>query len=457
MWVYPFGEYCDAAQSHPDAQALPCAIALDRIFNEDFFLGEALQGGLPLNTVVSTANWRAWVNGGASRPGEPSSAGIFILPVSALLSPANFAALEAWEARGARFLIYGSLAGAPQALLSRLGLSLAEPLTGEFEVVGAARRAARPGSADFQSAARDAGDTVSTGALAARIRVTPALDGGGLCEVLAAPHADAATAERAEASLPNKDAQALYPDAQALYPDAQALSCASSPSGARRVLAARRGAFAYVRSVTPCDGINLENRRHFDYAPPTQIFPVERLMRAALAALSGWSFAADLPTPVTPPPRTNLSRHDNAFLFHIYTPDTTASLRVRTPYGAPLLTERETLLRGGEAIWHPDKSWRRECRLFADGQTEGVVSVKTGFAAYPGFAGHLQVKGLENATLRFFPPADFAGSRDGGSTVELVRSNWNMLAEPVAPEWEDTPDGPCAVWRNVTGDIFIGW
>ena len=434
VWVYPFGEYAAHAAD------------LSRIFNEDFFLGEALQGGLPLNTVVSTANWCAWVNGGASRPGEPSSAGIFVIPVSALLSAENFAALEAWEKRGARFLIYGSLAGAPQALLSRLGLSLVEPLTGEFEV-----------TCGDAASGRVLGDASAAGAFAARIRVTPALDGGGLCEVLAAPHADAATAERAEASLPNKDAQALYPDAQALYPDAQALSCAASPSGSRRVLAARRGAFAYVRSVTPCDGINLENRRHFDYAPPTQIFPVERLMRAALAALSGWSFAADLPTPATLPPRTNLSRHDNAFLFHIYTPDTTASLRVRTPYGAPLLTERETLLRCGEAIWHPDKSWRRECRLFADGQAEGVVSVKTGFAAYPGFAGHLQVKGLENATLRFFPPADFAGSSNGGSTVELVRSNWNMLAEPVAPEWEDTPDGPCAMWRNVSGPVYLAW
>ena len=421
VWVYPFGEYCDAAPSHPDAQALPCAIALDRIFNDDFFLGEALQGGLPLNTVVSTANWRAWMNGGASRPGEPSPAGIFILPVSALLSPANFAALEAWEKRGARFLIYGSLAGAPPALLSRLGLALAEPLAGEFEVC------CEPGHSCPPSF-----DTVASSALSARIRVTPAFDGGGLCEV---PH----------------------PDAQALYPDAQALSCAASPSGARRVLAARRGAFAFVRSVTPCDEIHLENRRKFDYAPPTQVFPVERLMRAALAALSGWSFAAALPAPATLPPRTNLSRHDNAFLFHVYTPDTSASLRVRTPYGAPLLTERETLLRGGEAIWHPDKSWRRECRLFADGQAEGVVSVKTSFAAYPGFAGHLQAKGLENATLRFFPPADFAGSHGGGSTVELVRSSWNVLAAPVAPEWENTPDGPCAVWRNVSGPVYIGW
>ena len=454
VWVYPFGEYCDAAPSHPDAQALPCAIALDRIFNEDFFLGEALQGGLPLNTVVSTANWRAWVNGGASRPGEPSSAGIFVIPVSALLFAENFAALEAWEACGARFLIYGSLAGAPQAILSRLGLSLAEPLTGEFEVTcgdaASGRVCGSPGACALPGDFCSVPGTEVPG-LASRIRVTPAFDGGGLCEAPAEGGGELQLAKK-----PRRSGDRL-PSWGASAQPAEILAAAVSSSGARRVLAARRGAFAYVRSVTPCDGINLENRRHFDYAPPTQIFPVERLMRAALAALSGWSFAADLPTPATPPPRTNLSRHDGAFLFHIYTPDTTASLRVRTPYGAPLLTECETLLRGGESIWHPDKSWRRECRLFADGQAEGVVSVKTGFAAYPGFAGHLQVKGLENATLRFFPPADFAGSSNGGSTVELVRSNWNMLAEPVAPEWEDTPDGPCAVWRNVTGDIFIGW
>ena len=42
-------------------------------------------------------------------------------------------------------------------------------------------------------------------------------------------------------------------------------------------------------------------------------------------------------------------------------------------------------------------------------------------------------------------------------SVELVRSAWNMLAEPEAPGWEDTPDGLCAVWRNVSGPIYIAW
>ena len=124
---------------------------------------------------------------------------------------------------------------------------------------------------------------------------------------------------------------------------------------------------------------------------------------------------------------------------------------------APLLTERETLLANGEAIWHPDKSWRRECRLFADRQQSGTISVKTSFAAYPGFAGRLQVKGLDGATLRFFPPLGFAAGAPASALPELVHSDWNLLAEPIAPEWEETPDGPCAVWRNVTGPVFIAW
>ena len=409
VWVYPFEEYTDAVSSGFQDNV---GKALSRIFNEDFFLGEALQGGLPLNTVISTANWRKLSSSLSSLVTCHSS--LFILPVSALLSTENMAALDAFASQGAKFLIYGSLAGAPAALLERLGLALAEPLEGDFTVEladGALGDRALPG------------DTFATGALASRIRVNPAFDGGGLCEVTACPKK-------------------------------QAESCVVARQGtARRILATHRGAFAWVRSVTPCDSVNLANQRHFDYAPPTHIFPVERLMRHILGAAFGWSLLADASSPTALLPRTNISRHGNAFIFSVYAPDTTASMRVRTPYGAPLLTERETVLANGEAVWHPDKSWRRECRLFADGQTSGVIAVKTSFAAYPGFAGRLRLTGLDGATLRFFPPDRFR------ETVELSPSpnEWNMLQDPVAPEWEDTPDGPCAVWRNVTGPVFIAW
>ena len=335
VWVYPFGEYCDAVfpEEVEKLKGERRGEEIHRIFNEDFFLGEALQGGLPLNTVISTANWRKLAS---SRPAARASgadsalADVFILPVSALLSPENLAALEAFAERGAKFLIYGPLADAPAALLDRLGLAIAEPLDGEFEI---------------ETSPALPGDTLATGALAARIRVTPAFDGGGLVEV-----------EKPESGTASAPRMRVLAEA--------------SHGASRRILAVHCGAYAWVRSITPCDRVNLADLRNFDYAPPMQAFPVERLMRHVLGAAFGWSILADAPSPTTLLPRTNISRHDNAFIFHVYTPDTSASMRVRTPYGAPLLTERETVLRGGEAIWHPDKSWRRECRLFADGQAE---------------------------------------------------------------------------------------
>lgn len=430
VWVYPFGEYAAAVSCKA-----PCS--LPRIFNEDFFLGEALQGGLPLNTVVSTANWRAWagmprtarhdaghpVDGFAASCGrrgsnESREAPIFVLPVAALLSSENLAALEAWEALGARFLVYGSLAVAPEALLSRLGLALAAPLAGEFAVSCAPARLC----------AGLVGDAFAAGSLASRIYAAPALDGGGLCEV-------AAETARTEPGSPVAAAYAI------------------SPSGERRVIASVNGAFAFVRSITPCDDTSRPHPSQFDYAPPTQVFPVERLMRHVLGAAFGWSILADAPSPATLLPRANVSRHDNAFVFHVFTPDTTAALRVRTPYGAPLLAEHETTLRGGEAVWRTGKSWRRECRLFVDGQTDGIVQVKTSIALHAGFEGRLRIRGLAAATIRFFPPPDFL------KTVELAPSfnDWDFLQEPVAPEWENTPDGHCAIWRNVSGDIFLAW
>ncbi len=411
VWVYPFEEY--AAAVAPSAQETGRERDLARIFNEDFFLGEALQGGLPLNTVISTGNWRKLASSNSSLVTCHSS--LFLLPVSALRSPENLAALDAFAEQGARFLVYGPLAGAPTALLDRLGLALAEPLEGEFEV---------------ETAPSLPGDTFASGALATRIRVTPVFDGGGLAVV------DGGISGGVGGS------------------PAETLATAISPAGERRVLAAHCGAFAWVRSITPCDRIDAErNRHHFDYAPPSRAFPVERLMRHVLGDAFGWSLLADAPSPTTLLPRTNIARHDNAFIFVVYAPDTTASMRVRTPYGTPLLTERETRLAGGEALWHPDKSWRLECRLFVEKQQSGVVSVKTDIAAYPCFAGHLRILGLEGATLRFFPPNGFR------KTVELSPSAHagDLLQEPVAPEWVETPDGPCAVWRNVTGPVVIAW
>ncbi len=414
VWVYPFGEYGAAVSTKKTPEA-----CLARVFNEDLFLGEALQGGLPLNTVCSTRVWRNL----SLLPFRFTP--LFVLPVSALLSSENLASLDAWEARGAQFLVYGPLKDAPAALLDRLGLALAEPLSGEATV--------EPGP-DLP------GDIDANAAPSTRLFINPAFDGGGLAEVPGDGAADIlAWAEFKVVDLPSH--------------------------GGIRVLAARCGAYAYVRSALPLAAGDTAYSAHFNHAPATDAYPTERLMRHVLGTAFGWSVRADLPTVFTLPPRLNISRHDNAFLLHVFAPDTTAALRVRTPLGAPLPTEHETLLDGGEAVWHPAKSWRRECRLFVEGQTACVVSVKTGIVQYPGYAGRLIVHGLEGATLRFFPPSQKKAPLGGGDgpegaeeCVELVRHEWYSLGEDVvSPVWEDTPQGLCAVWHDIAGPVFIAW
>ncbi len=433
VWVYPFGEYAAASGGAGE----PPPGALDRIFNEDVFLGEALQGGLPLNTVVSTRIWRALAarstppvgsadtplsEGGIGQGHPPSERGVaqsaggstawfkdadtmsvvFVVPVAALLSAENLAALDAHAARGARFLVYGALAGAPEPLLERLGLALGEPKTGEVTV---------------RLSESLPVDAFESGAPCERLFVRPELDGGGLAEVEAG---------------------------------AEPFAWAETSDGARRILASRKGAFAFVRSALPLSEQDTVGIWHFCHAPATGAFPSERLMRHLLGAATGWRIRANLTKPSAPPPRTNLSRHDNAFLFHVFAPDTTASLRVRTPLGAPLVTEYDTRIEDGDALWRPGKSWRPECRLFADGQESGTVTVKTSFAAFPGFTGRLHLTGLKCASLRFFPPDGFR------ETTELVR-NGDMLDEVSPTEWEETPFGPCAVWRDLSGSAYIAW
>ena len=394
VWVYPFDEYAAVGAGEPPPGAL------DRIFNEDLFLGEALQGGLPLNTVASTRIWRNLVDD--PRTPYRFSDTVFAVPVTALLSSENLAALDAHAARGARFLVYGALAGAPEPLLKRLGLALGEPRTGEVTV---------------RLSESLPVDVFAAGAPCERLFVRPELDGGGLAEVEA---------------------------------EAEPFAWAETADGARRVLLSRKGAFAFVRSALPLSEQDAVGIWHFCHESATGAFPSERLMRHLLGAASGWRIRADLPTPSTPPPRPNLSRHDNAFLFHVFAPDTTASLRVRTPLGTPLVTEYDTRIEGGDALWRPGKSWRHECRLFADGQEPGTVTVKTSYPAFPGFTGRLHVVGLECATLRFFPPNGFR------ETVELVR-NGDMLGEATPPEWEETPFGPCAVWHDLSGAAYVAW
>lgn len=110
VWVYPFhlyGEMVHGSDPHPEI-----------VFSEDMFIGDAIQGGFPLNTVVSLENM-------AKIP----DTSIVLMPVSAYGTQA-----EDFLNRGGKIIFYGSLRHAPESLKKRLGLRCGTEAAGKQPV-----------------------------------------------------------------------------------------------------------------------------------------------------------------------------------------------------------------------------------------------------------------------------------------------------------------------------------
>lgn len=110
VWVYPFKRYYEMVHgSNPQ---------LDVVFNEDLFLGEIIQAGFPLNTVISLDNVKKL----------PPNA-IAVVPVSAYGSW-----VEDFISKGGQVIFYGSLFNASVDLKKLLGLKCGSCITGRQTV-----------------------------------------------------------------------------------------------------------------------------------------------------------------------------------------------------------------------------------------------------------------------------------------------------------------------------------
>ncbi|MBP5641101.1 MAG: hypothetical protein J6X55_16590 [Victivallales bacterium] len=110
VWVYPFRKYNDMVHGENPRP--------DTVLNEDMFLGETIQAGFPLNTVVALENF-----------GVLSTKSIVVMPVSAYGKKA-----EEFLAAGGRIIFYGSLADAPDSLLKILGIKCGMPVSGKIRM-----------------------------------------------------------------------------------------------------------------------------------------------------------------------------------------------------------------------------------------------------------------------------------------------------------------------------------
>jgi len=395
VWIYPFDEYHDMTFAENPR--------VGEVLFGDWFICRAINIGFPVNTVVSTNNFLS------SRVARPE-----IYDESVLLSivPDEGTALEAGLLdtlkKGGRVLLYGPLAHASANLLDLLGVRLDTPLEGEFDLVTAMNL-----------------DQLEAGQWPTRIQHRSLTGGGPL----------RATVQAADA----------------------AVLASVSREGESRVIAASRflpewngGGLVWIRGVN--SNYYRKGARLLLNDDPATWFQGELLMRFALHVF-GYDFAVKKRLAEQPDPLVGVARRHNGFFFSGYSPDTTVTERFRYPQGAPLLIGYETWLEEGRSTYTLPRAWHRECRVFVDGQQDGKLSCREAHSGHYGVKRRLQVAGLENATLRFYPDT----ASDVNNVRIAVNSSYPYHAGKVELKTGDPKFGRHFVVENVTGNVNIAW
>ncbi len=393
VWLYPFDDYHDAVfgpEPHPEWP-----------FFGDWFIRSAINNGFPLNTVVSTRNWLQSL---AERPAAYDGK-VLVAPVPPAGSDWG-AALLGWLCDGGQVLLYGPTDRALPGLRHAVGVSLAAPLSGEFDLCVAPL------------------DSVSEQPLAPRICHREPFCAGGIAEV-------------AEPGV------------------AEVLASVSSAAGERVAAVSRRldawhgGALAWVRGTNS----NSYRKGAALLTPdnPAEMFSGDLLLRHALAAL-GLEHSVAKRRASQRNPVLTIARHDNGFFFSGYSPDSTVTQRLRLPAGAPLLVGCETWLERGCATYTMPRAWHRECRVFVEQADGAQVACAEQHSGEIGVIRRLRVTGLQDATVRFYPETA------AGRAVKLMPNAGYpfQTGEVLTPEVEDR-DGRALVVRQVSGTLWISW
>jgi len=396
VWIYPFDEIHDLVAEGK---------RLDEIFFGDWFVCGAINQGLPLNTVASSAKFLK-----ALEKGTESFSGSILFAPTSTISPKCGKAIASFVEKGGKALLYGPTSEACDEIKALLNVKAAPAICGEVDLAVNCELDEAQGPTPKKSVH------------------DPIVSGGGLCEILA-DKADKAT---------------------------KALASASQGSETRIVALSRSlqswkgGRVCWARGSV--SGKSSSSGHLLDPQDPAKVFYAELLPRLLLAEF-GWRISFVKREWGARTPMTTIARSANGLFFSGFSPDATASMKISTPLGAPLFSGSETVLENGTASYRQPKSWHMECRVFVEQKGKSFVSCSEHTSVFPSVKRRLLLKGLDNATVRFLPEAGFE------SNVQMLRDPHDPFLGGDFVKWKrlDGVYDCCLEAKGVSGNLMISW
>lgn len=386
----------DALSRYPDEAGMltwvyPIAYYLEGknpadIFMDDWLMENAIDNGFPLNTVISDENF-------ALSDMENFRRSVLVMPVPAAGSHLDKALVKAYDSR-LNILLYGCTKKASAELRAILGITDAPPIDGDLILDTTLYR-----------------DSVS-GADTPLIHHDPLLSGGGIHETY---NGDSSAAVMAQVT--KGDDTRLY----------------ASHNG---TLVWIRGSFPHARTKG-----SLPNP-----LSPDKYFPVSSLLRGALELFGiRIRFIAERSENL---PVISNSRSANALFVSAYARDTTARVLLSYPEGAPVISDTECVLDEKGAEYTLSRWQSAQCRVFAKQKRRTTVSCEIRTAEHPALAHRILLRGLDDATITFFPPR--------GAYLRMVTNRPGINEKDNTEKvWSD--DGRCVTASHITGYIYISW
>lgn len=395
VWVYPFDEYHNWASNQPNR--------LNEIYYGDWFIRQAINNGLPLNTVISTKSFPMAIQ---EKPNLFSQS--ILLAVVPDANSVYEKTLINFVKNGGKLVVYGPADYASAAFKELLNLENSTSLIGEFKIVN---------NYLLDNLNRSYRDKITHQSL---------FSGGGISTVINNKN-DKSTKSLVKFSKDGQIRDVLW---------------------FRELPEWNGGKIAYVRGT---NSSHFEGGRLLKPDDPNEYFVGPLYLRYILKEF-GLEYTVDKQNSDVKNPVLGIARNNNGYFFSGYVPNTSVRHGFKFAQGAPILVGYDAVMENGKANYSFPTAWHREARVFVE-QNDGIVSCKEMQSGELGISRRLQVYGLKNATVRVFP-----NDETTEQTIHFyLNSTYPWKEGHLKFAKGEKEYGNNYVVKNVTGELVVSW